>query len=105
LSPDLQRAANPPPKNNISDNSYYVNRAQSMPKLAPALFAPGSAVRSPLPSNGSNRWLTLPKKAARLHLFLAAKGKKDSAMKDGIRYLQRPDIKIRFGLGCLKMPI
>jgi hypothetical protein len=45
LSADLQRAANLPPKNNINDNSYYINRAQSLPKLALALFAPGSAVR------------------------------------------------------------
>jgi hypothetical protein len=47
LSPDLQRAANLPPKNTINDNLYYANRAKRMPKLALALFAPGSAVRSP----------------------------------------------------------
>ena len=41
----------------------------------------------------AHRWLTLPKKAARLILFLAAKRKRDAAMKDGIRSLQRPDIK------------
>jgi hypothetical protein len=41
----------------------------------------------------AHRRLTLPKKAAHLILFLAAKGKKEPAMKDSIRSLQRPDIK------------
>jgi hypothetical protein len=35
----------------------------------------------------ARRRLTLPKKAAHLILFLAAKGKKDPAMKYGIGYL------------------